>query len=57
MLDKAALDKYLQNILEQHNIAGMSVAVTDRDSVIYANGFGVERVERPQLKATPRDPV
>lgn len=53
MLDKTALDNYLQNILEQHNIAGMSVAVTDKDSIIYANGFGVESVERPQLKSTP----
>lgn len=53
MIDKNALDHYLQNVLETHNIAGMSVAVTDRDGVVYAKGFGVESVERPQLTSTP----
>ena len=53
MIDKTALDSYLQKVLEEHNIAGMSVAVTDKEGVIYANGFGVESVERPQLKTTP----
>lgn len=53
MIDKTALDKYLQSVLEQHNIAGMSVAVTDRNGVIYANGFGVESTERPVLRSTP----
>ena len=53
MIDKKALDNYLQNILEQHNIAGMSVAVTDKNGVIYANGFGVESTERPVLRSTP----
>lgn len=53
MIDRIALDKYLQNVLEQHNIAGMSVAVTDKDSIVYANGFGVESVERPMLQSTP----
>lgn len=40
-------------MLERHNIAGMSVAVTDKDGIAYANGFGVESVERPVLKSTP----
>ena len=53
MIDKTALDNYLQNVLEQHKIAGMSVAVTDRNGVIYANGFGVESTERPVLRSTP----
>lgn len=53
MIDKTALDNYLQNILEENKIAGMSVAVTDRDGIVYANGFGVESVERPVLKSTP----
>lgn len=53
MIDKIALDNYLQNVLEQHNIAGMSVAVTDKDGIVYANGFGVESVERPMLQSTP----
>ena len=53
MIDKNALDDYLQKVLEQHNIAGMSVAVTDRNGVIYANAFGVESTERPVLRSTP----
>ena len=53
MLDKTALDNYLQNVLKENNIAGMSVAVTDKNGVIYANGFGVESVERPVLTSTP----
>lgn len=53
MLDKQSLDQYLQGILEQHKIAGMSVAITDKDGILYANGFGVESVERPILRATP----
>ena len=40
-------DLKLQTILEQEKIAGMSVAVTDREKIIYARGFGVESVERP----------
>lgn len=53
MIDKIALDKYLQNVLEQHKIAGMSVAVTDKKGIVYSNGFGVESVERPHLLSTP----
>ena len=53
MIDKNALDRYLQNVMEEHNIAGMSVAVTDKNGVIYANGFGVESTERPVLRSTP----
>ena len=45
MIDKIALDKYMQNVLEQHKIAGMSVAVTDKEGIVYSNGFGVESVE------------
>ena len=53
MIDKNALNRYLQSVMEEHNIAGMSVAVTDKNGVIYANGFGVESTERPVLRSTP----
>lgn len=53
MIDRIAVDNYLQSVLEKHNIAGMSVAVTDNDGIIYASGFGVESVERPVLRSTP----
>ena len=53
MVNKEYLDKYLQNILEEHKIAGMSVAITDQNGIIYSGEFGVESIERPQLKTTP----
>ena len=53
MVNKEYLDKYLQNIIEEHKIAGMSVAVTDKNGVVYEGYFGVESVERPQLTTAP----
>lgn len=53
MIDKSALDGYLQTILERSRIAGMSVAVTDGEKVVYQGGFGVESAERPYLRSTP----
>lgn len=46
---KEILDKKLNQILNDNNIAGMSVAVTDREKVIYSGGFGVESTERPDV--------
>ncbi len=43
------LDKKLSQILNDNNIAGMSVTVTDRQKVIYSSGFGVESTERPDV--------
>ncbi len=43
----------LQEILEQYKIAGMAVAITDREKVVYAKGFGVDSVERPHIPADP----
>ena len=34
MVNKEYLDKYLQGIIEEHKIAGMSVAVTDKQGVV-----------------------
>ena len=47
------LDKKLQDILEKEKIAGMSVAVTDREKVIYAKAFGVDNAERSHIPADP----
>ena len=52
MVNKEYLDNYLQKIIEENRIAGMSAAITDKDGVIYARGFGVESCERPVLKTT-----
>ena len=43
---------YIQNILESEKVAGMAVAVTDRNGIIFAEGFGVESIERPEVKVT-----
>lgn len=47
---KRFLDKKLSEILTKNNIAGMSVAVTNRNGIIYSGGFGVNSTERPNIK-------
>ena len=42
-------DEKLQRLLEREKVAGMSVAVTDREKIIYSKGFGAESVERPEV--------
>lgn len=46
-------EEKIEQLRLAHNIAGMAVAVTDKEKVIYAKGFGVDSVERPQLPADP----
>ena len=53
MVNKEYLDKYLQGIIEEHKIAGMSVAVTDKQGIVYEGYFGIESIERPQLTTSP----
>jgi len=45
---------FLQEILETERIAGMAVAVTNREKILFAEGFGVESIERPEVKVTPK---
>ena len=47
-----SLRTYLKEIREKEKIAGMSVAVTDRNGLLFAEGFGVESIERPEVKIT-----
>jgi len=47
------LDGKLDAVLKENKIAGMAVAVTDREKVIYAKGFGVDNAERPDIPADP----
>lgn len=44
--------KFLQETLEREKIAGMAVAVTDREKILFAEGFGVESIERPTVPVT-----
>lgn len=53
MLDQTSLTARLDKLLKDNNVAGMSVAVTDKEKIVYKKGFGVESVERPQNLTTP----
>lgn len=48
-----SFDKQLEQILKDNKIAGMSVAVTNRNKVLYAKSFGVDSVERSDIPANP----
>ncbi len=48
----AGIDSLLGKVLNDYDVAGFSVAVVHKDSVIYAKGFGYRDYEK-QLPATP----
>lgn len=45
--------EFLEETLVKEKIAGMAVAITDRERIIFAEGFGVESIERPEVGVTP----
>lgn len=47
-----ALERLLEDLRNEHSIVGMSAAVTSREKILFARGFGVESVERPEVPAT-----
>ncbi len=49
-LDGARL--YLEGLCRNEKIAGMAIAITDREKILFAEGFGVESIERPEVKVT-----
>ena len=49
-----AIRKFLKETLEKEKIAGMAVAITDADKILFAEGFGVESIERPEVAVTPK---
>jgi CubicO group peptidase (beta-lactamase class C family) len=53
MLDTAVLSSKLEALRKENNIAGLSVSVTDKNGLIFSQGFGVESVERPVLTVGP----
>jgi len=48
----AKVKTWLENLRREEKIAGMAVAITDRDNILFAEGFGVESIERPEVKVT-----
>ena len=53
MIDFVSLPEQIEAWRKQYNVAGISVAVTDKERTLFAEGFGVESVERPVLTVTP----
>ncbi len=49
MLDTEALSLKLKQMRAQYNVAGMAVAVTDGEKVIFSEGFGVDSVDQPDV--------
>lgn len=43
----AGLDQYIEKARQEWNVAGLAVAIVKDDSVIYAKGFGVREVGKP----------
>ena len=46
------LDEKLEQILNENKIAGMSVAITDREKIVYDRGFGIINAEHPEIMTT-----
>ena len=52
MLDEKILREKIEELKDKYHVAGMAVSVTDREKVVYAEGFGMENVEYPERKIT-----
>ena len=53
MFDQKILSHKLSAIQKERNIAGMTVAVTDQNGIVYIEAFGVDNMDRPHVKAEP----
>lgn len=51
MFDQIQFTEYLEKLRQKHRVAGMSVAITDGDKIIYKQGFGFESAMRPEVPA------
>ena len=45
-------EKTIEQWRAEERVAGIAVAITDREGVIYSRGFGVENVDRPDVPVT-----
>ena len=50
---KNFLDEKLNEIFKKEKIAGACVALTNKEKIIYKNGFGVENAQRCEIKTHP----
>ena len=46
------LAEQIEKLRQQYGVAGFAVAVTDRKTLLFSQGFGTESVERPFLQVT-----
>ena len=51
MFNEKEFTEYLEKLREEHRVAGMSVAITDGEKIIYKQGFGFESAMRPEVPA------
>lgn len=42
-----SLDEYVQRAMKDHNVPGVAIAIVKDDKVVYAKGFGVREVGKP----------
>ena len=49
----AGLDDYIRKAMREWNMAGLSIAIVKNDSVVYARGFGLKELGKPD-SVTPR---
>lgn len=52
--DRAIWEKELSRWMEEKKIAGAAVALTDRDRILWEQGFGVTSAEKPWDKVSPQ---
>ena len=45
-------EKTIEQWREKERVAGIALAITDRERVVYSRGFGVESVDRPAVPVT-----
>jgi CubicO group peptidase (beta-lactamase class C family) len=51
MFNEKQFTEYLEKVREENHVAGMSVAITDGEKIIYKQGFGFESAMRPEVPA------
>ena len=51
-INSVDIKSFLEKLCRDEKIAGMAVAVTNKKETLFADGFGVESIERPEVKVT-----
>ena len=52
--DRAIWEKELSRWMEEKKIAGAAAALTDRDRILWEQGFGVTSAEKPWDRVSPQ---